>query len=579
MASNGRELFIPATIEEAGEHGWERFDVILVSGDAYIDAPSSGVSVIGHVLMGAGYRVGIISQPDTGSDRDIARLGEPLLYWGVTSGSVDSLISNYTATGKRRMNDDLTPGGKNTRRPDRAVIAYTNLIRRRFKHTAPIVIGGLEASLRRTAHYDYRDAGIRRSILFDSKADILVYGMGERSALALAARMQAGDDWREIPGICYISGDREKGYVELPSFEAAADDSKKFLNMLRMLFRNSDPACGEGMVQRHGDRFLIHNPPSPPLSARELDRVHDLPYERDVHPVCKKMGEVRALETVRFSIATHRGCFGGCNFCAIGAHQGSMIISRSVDSICREAKSFTRHPDFRGIIPDIGGATANMYGMGCRKMETEGACIGRRCLSPRVCGSLKISHRRQIDLLRRIRAIPGVKKAFIASGIRHDLVLADRTWGEEYLSEIVLHHVSGQLKVAPEHSVGNVLALMGKPLVESLIEFRSLFNRLSRCAGKKQYLTYYLIAAHPGCTLKDMADLRGFVHAKLRLSPEQVQIFTPSPSTWSSFMYYAGEDPFTGKKIFVERNNRKKERQKRALISGAKQKKGDVMSH
>jgi uncharacterized radical SAM protein YgiQ len=571
MAPDGRELFIPASIEEASARGWKRFDVILVSGDAYIDAPSAGVSVIGHVLMHAGYRVGIIAQPDTGSDRDIAGLGEPLLYWGVSSGSVDSLISNYTATGKKRMNDDLTPGGKNTRRPDRAVIAYANLIKRRFKRTAPIVIGGIEASLRRMAHYDYRDDGIRRSILFDSKADILVYGMGERAALELAGCMASGGDWRDIPGICYISTERKKGYTELPPFEAVAADNKEFRDMLQTLYRNSDSACGVGMVQEHGSRFLIHNPPSPPLSARELDRVYELPYERDVHPVCKKMGRVRALDTVRFSIITHRGCFGGCNFCAIAAHQGSRITSRSEDSICREAESFTRHPAFKGIISDIGGATANMYGMGCRKMETEGACGGRRCLYPGVCGSMKISHRRQIDLLRRIRAIPGVKKAFIASGVRHDLVLADGTSGEEYLSEIVLHHVSGQLKVAPEHSVGRVLGLMGKPRVESLIEFRSLFNRMSRRARKKQYLTYYLIAAHPGCTLKDMAALRGFVHAKLRLSPEQVQIFSPAPSTWSSFMYHAGEDPFTGEKIFVERNNWEKERQKRVLTSKEKQ--------
>jgi len=566
-------VFIPTCMEEARERGWERLDVVLVSGDAYLDAPSVGVSVIGHLLMHAGYRVGIIAQPDTREGRDIIRLGEPRLFWGVSSGSVDSLVSNYTAAGKKRMNDDLTPGGKNIRRPDRAVIAYANCIRRHFKNTAPIVIGGIEASLRRIAHYDYWDDKIRRSILFDAKADILIYGMGERAVRELSGCLNSGSDWRNIRGICYLSDMKQEHYIELPPFEAVSSDTDEFRKMHRIFCRNSDPAHGAGMVQRHGSRYLVHNPPAPPLSTEELDQVHSLPYERDVHPYYKKMGTVRALDTIRFSVTTHRGCFGGCNFCAIAVHQGTSVVSRSEESVLKEAESLTRHPDFKGILSDIGGATANMYGMACRKMKRSGTCEHRRCLFPGVCGSMKISHQRLTRLLRRIRMIPGVKKAFVASGIRHDLVMADRAAGEKYLAEIVLHHVSGQIKVAPEHCVPRVLDLMAKPSVQSLIEFRNLFNRLSRSHNKKQYCTYYLIAAHPGCTGEDMAELRRFAATELALTPEQVQIFTPTPATWSTLMYHTGTNPFTGEKIFVERNVREKERQKRVVVAKTNTKK------
>ncbi len=558
-------MFIPATRQEAESRGWDRCDVVLVSGDAYVDSPFMGTAVIGRVLMDAGYRVGIIAQPDMRDDRDIARFGEPLLFWGVSSGSVDSMVANYTAAGKRRMRDDLTPGGRNTRRPDRAVIAYANLIRRHFKDTVPVVLGGIEASQRRVAHYDYWDDAIRRSILFDAKADILVYGMGERAVLEVAERLRSGTDFRGIRGTCHIAQEKPGSFIELPSFERVSADKGEFIEMNRLFFTNADPARGAGMAQRHGNRCLVHNPPAAPLSSEELDHVHGLGFERDAHPRCKKGGEVRALDTVRFSIATHRGCFGGCAFCSIATHQGSAVVSRSEASILAEARGFTRDRRFRGIISDIGGPTANMYGMLCRRMAGKGTCEDRRCLTPHVCRNMSVSHRSQISLLKKIRKIPGVRKAFIASGIRHDLVMADRDAGEEYLDEVVRHHVSGQLKVAPEHCVDRVLDLMGKPYVESLLAFRDLFTRLNRTARKKQFLTYYFIAAHPGCTLGDMTELGRFVSRELHIVPEQVQVFTPLPCTWSAVMFYTGRDPFSGERLFVERSNREKERQKRAV--------------
>jgi uncharacterized radical SAM protein YgiQ len=566
-------LYIPTTIDEAKTLGWDRFDVILISGDTYIDSPYMGVAVIGHLLIAAGYRVGIIAQPDIRDGHDIARLGEPLLFWGVSSGSVDSLVSNYTATGKKRLQDDLTPGGRNNRRPDRAIIVYTNLIRGHFKDTVPIVIGGIEASMRRIAHYDFRDNNIRRSILFDAKADILVYGMGERAVLELADSFKSGSEFHEIRGICIISDDKLGDYIELPSYERVSQDKSEFLKMSRLFFQNCDPVRGKKIVQMHGNRCLIHNPPAVPLSSEQLDQVYELPYERDLHPFYKNLGNVRALDTIRFSITTHRGCFGGCNFCSIAAHQGSSVISRSEESILREVKKFIKHPDFNGIITDIGGPTANMYGMLCRSMLRKGACEDKRCAGSYVCRSMSISHKSQISLLRKIRKVPGVRKAFVASGVRYDLIVADREAGEEYCAELVQNHVSGQLKIAPEHCVGHVLDLMGKPSTEDLMTFRELFARYNKKYRKKQFLTYYLIAAHPGCTHKDMIALKRFMREELHLAPEQVQIYTPLPSTWSTVMYYTGLNPFTGEEIFVERDVRKKEKQKKAIIGLAKKSK------
>lgn len=558
-------MFLPTTQDEMKKSGRDVLDIILISGDTYIDSPLIGVSVIGHVLSDAGYRVGIIAQPDPGSDRDISRLGEPRLFWGISAGSADSMISNYTASGKFRKKCDLTPGVTNNRRPDRALIAYTNLIRRYFKNTVPIVLGGIEASLRRTAHYDFWSDSIRRSVLFDAKADLLVYGMGERQALEIARSLHAGEDVSGIQGICYAVPKKPAGFFEIPSFEEVVKEKGSFIRMFNGLYKNSEHSVARGLVQRHGERYLVHNPPAAPLSPEELDRVHNLPYERSVHPFYSAMGEVRAMETMRFSVVTHRGCPGECNFCAIHVHQGRQVVSRSEESILKEIKEIVRHPDFKGIIPDLGGPTANMYGLECgRTLDKQ--CPNKRCLFPDVCSRLKVNHERQINLLRRAAEINGVKMIFVASGIRHDLVLHDSAWGQKYLETLVRGHVSGQLKLAPEHSVPAVLDLMGKPEVEGLARFINFFKAILKRNRKRLYLTYYFMAAHPGCTEKDMTELKKYIKSELRMNPEQVQIFTPAPSTWSTLMYYTGIDPFSGSEIFVEKNRRRKETQKNIII-------------
>ncbi len=546
--------------------GWDKLDVILVSGDTYIDSSFSGISVIGRVLHDAGFRVGIIAQPDMTSD-DIRRLGEPLLFWGVSSGSVDSMISNYTASGKFRKNCDLTPGVRNNRRPDRALIAYSNLIRRHFKNTAPLVLGGIEASLRRAAHHDYWSDSVRRSVLFDAKADILVYGMGERAIIQIARDLKSGADTRDIRGTCYIGKTKKGDYIELPSFEEAFKSKEAFTATFRLLYRNSDPASAKGLVQRHGDRYLIQNPPAYHLTSEELDHIYNLPYERAVHPYYAAQGEVRALDTIQFSITTHRGCVGECNFCAIHLHQGRAVISRSEASIIKEAGEIARHPAFKGIISDVGGPTANMYGIGCGG-KSGFSCAGRRCLFPDICENLKAGHGRQIKLLERIRRIKGVKKVFVSSGIRYDLIVRDSKFGAGYLKALVKNHISGQMKVAPEHSSPDVLNLMGKPPVNVLDDFLVMFNSITRLLKKRLYLTYYLIAAHPGCGENEMIDLSKYIKKKIKINPEQVQIFTPAPSTYSALMYYTGRDPFSGGKIFVEKNSRQKEKQKR-IITGS----------
>jgi uncharacterized radical SAM protein YgiQ len=556
-------MFIPATRQEMEALGWDCLDVVLVTGDSYIDHPSMGIAVIGHVLMDAGFRVGVIAQPCLDAGDDISRLGEPRLFWGVSAGSIDSLVANYTPSLKRRKSDDYTPGGQGGKRPDRAVIAYTNLIRRFFKNTRPIVLGGIEASLRRVAHYDFWSDAIRRSVLFDAKADILVYGMGEKTVLELAGLMASGRNFRSVRGICHIAREKPGHCVELPSFEEVSGDAAAFARMFRLFCEAGDAA----VAQLHGDRWLVQNPPQPALTPAELDKVHGMDFERDLHPFYASQGSVRALETIRFSITTHRGCFGGCNFCSIAVHQGRGIVSRSRASIVAEARGFAAHREFKGIISDAGGPTANMYGSRCSRKSGPFACTDRRCLWPGTCPLLKSAHKAQIELLAELRKIPGVKKVFVASGIRHDLVMADREWGEEFLAQIVGHHVSGQLKIAPEHTEKHVLDLMGKAGSESLIAFKDLFYELNRACGKKQFLTYYLLAAHPGCTLEDMQKLKRFATEELRTNPEQVQIFTPLPSTWSAVMYYTGMNPANGSKIFVERDGNRRQAQKDVLTA------------
>ena len=560
-------MFLPTTMEEVKKLGWDSLDIILISGDTYIDSSYNGSALIGKWLYKHGFKVGIIAQPDINSDKDITRLGEPNLYWAVSAGCVDSMVANYTATKKKRKSDDFTPGGENTRRPDRASMVYTNLIKRFFKNgNAPIILGGIEASLRRITHYDYWSNNLRRPLIFDAKADILSYGMGEKSMLALAQALKGGREWRNIRGLSYIAKEKKDSYLELPSFEECVKDKKVFAKAFDIFYHNCDPITAKGLCQPCGDRYLIQNPPSENFTSEELDDIYSMDFERDVHPYYKAMGEVRALDTIRTSVTTHRGCYGECNFCAIAIHQGRTVISRSQDSIVEEVKEIASASKFKGYIADVGGPTANMYDVECSKKLKLGACQDKRCLYPHKCPALKIDHNSQIELLDKLKNIDKIKKIFIASGIRYDMILDDKRNGQIYLEEIIKDHVSGQMKIAPEHTEDKVLALMGKQGKAPLKEFKEKFYKINSKLGKKQFLTYYLIAAHPGCDEKDMLDLRRFASSELRINPEQVQVFTPTPSTYSTLMYYTEINPFTNKKLFVEKDNGKKQKQKDILI-------------
>ncbi len=560
-------MFLPTTVEEMQTLGWHQLDVILISGDSYIDSPYSGIAVVGRVLKKAGYRIGIIAQPDIATPNDISRLGEPALFWGVSGGAVDSMVANYTATLRKRRSDDFTPGGENNRRPDRAVIAYTNLIKKYYKNTMPIVLGGIEASLRRVTHYDYWSDKLRSPILFDSKADFLLYGMADNSILELAKALKEKRSPIKIRGLCYLSKSVPDQYIKLPSWEEVNQDHDAFIQMFHSFYQNNDPLTAKGIAQQKGDRWLVQNPPALPLTQEEMDKIYGLPFEHDQHPYYEKQGSVKSLETIRFSIPTHRGCYGECNFCAISVHEGRTISMRSEASILNEARAMTNHPKFKGVISDLSGPTANMYGFECAKKLSRGACVDKRCIFPEICPALKIDHNQQIQLLKEIKKIPGIKKIFVGSGIRYDIVLADKQNGLTYLREIVNHHVSGQMKVAPEHADSAVLKLMGKPSSGSLIKFKESFDQLTQKAGKEQYLTYYFIAAYPGCSNREMMRLKEFSSNKLHLSPEQVQIFTPTPSTYASVMYYTEKNPFTGSKLFIEKDIAKKVAQKE-IVTG-----------
>lgn len=564
-------MFLPTTMEEVKKLGWDSLDVILISGDTYLDTSYNGTAIIGKWLVKHGFKVGVIAQPDINSDKDITRLGAPNLYWAVSAGCVDSMVANYTATKKKRKNDDFTPGGVNNRRPDRASIQYTNLIRRFFKNSPiPIVLGGIEASLRRIVHYDYWSNSLRRSIIFDAKADIISYGMGEKSMLALARAMKEKKEWRDIRGLAYISKEPKEGYLPLPSYEECVEKKEKFAEAFEIFYKNCDPITAKGIYQKHADRYYIQNPPSENFTSEDLNAIYELEYERDVHPYYKKDGHVKALDTIKYSVTTHRGCYGECNFCAIAVHQGRTVISRSEDSIVREVKSIANSKGFKGIISDVGGPTANMYGLECNKKLTLGACSHQRCLYPKTCPALKLNHSKQVSLLKKLKSIEKIKKIFIASGIRYDMILDDNKFGDKYLEEIIKDHVSGQMKIAPEHTEDKILSLMGKQGKSILREFKNRFYEINKKYNKKQFLTYYLIAAHPGCDEKDMLQLKKFASSELKISPEQVQVFTPTPSTYSTLMYYTETNPFTGKKLFVEKDNGRKQKQKDIITQNNK---------
>jgi uncharacterized radical SAM protein YgiQ len=559
-------MFLPTTREEMENLGWEQLDVILISGDAYVDSPFIGVAVVGRILEDLGFKVGIIGQPNL-ENGDITRLGEPRLYWGVSGGSIDSMVSNYTATKKFRNSDDYTPGGKNNKRPDRATLVYTNLIRRHFKNTVPIVLGGIEASLRRVTHYDYWTNKLKKPILFDAKADYMIYGMGEIAIREFTQAIANNEDPKRVRGVCYISKEPREEYIQLPSHDDCLKDKNKYIDLFDHFYQNNDPINANGLCQKVDTRFLIQNPPCDYLDEKEMDYIADFKYTRDLHPYHQPEGKVKCLETVKFSIQTHHGCWGECNFCAIGVHQGRTIRTRSEANILKEAKEFTTYKDFKGIISDVGGPTANMYGYECGKKLKKGTCDDIRCVDfDRLCKVMKVDHSRHLKLLQNIRKVPGIKKAFVASGLRYDFISADKKHGYEYLKELVNHHISGQMKVAPEHTSDRVLKLMGKPGKQPLIEFKKMYDRLNKEAGKEQFLTYYLIAAHPGCEEKDMHELKHFTKHELKMNPEQAQVFTPTPGTYSSVMYYTELDPITREKIFVEKDTKRKEKQKDIVI-------------
>ncbi|HPG18954.1 MAG TPA: YgiQ family radical SAM protein [Flexilinea sp.] len=558
-------MFLPTTKEELNALGWEKADVILINGDSYIDSPYSGIALLGRILEKAGYKVGIIAQPDTSNLNDISRLGEPALFWGVSAGAVDSMVSNYTALKKPRSRDDFTPGGINNRRPDRASIVYTNLIRRAFKNTKPILLGGIEASLRRISHYDYWTDKIRGSILLDAKADYLLYGMADKSILQFAEALKNGQSPQNIRGLVFASHELPENALVIPSLEEVRSDQKQFIKAFRIFYENCDPITAHRIAQKHDERYIIQNPPAKTLSQQELDEIYSLPFTREQHPYYEAQGPVKALETTRFSVVTHRGCYGECNFCAIAVHEGRTVQWRSEKSILAEIETISKLPDFKGIITDLSGPTANMYGFECSKKLAQGACKDKRCLYPKPCLMLKIDHQPSLSLLDKARKIPGIKKVFVASGIRYDMILHDPGCRKSYTRELCNYHVSGQLKVAPEHDSPKVLQLMGKPGKELLLQFKRDFDQINRDTGKKQYLSYYFIAAHPGCTIKDMQGLKTFANEELHIAPEQTQIFTPTPSTWSTLMYATETNPFTGEHIFVEKDPNQKQRQKDIL--------------
>lgn len=551
-------MFLPTTKEELNKLRWTKPDIIIISGDTYIDSPFNGCAVIGNWLTLHGFKVAIIAQPDINSD-DITRLGEPTLYWAVSAGAMDSLVANYTATGKFRNEDDLTPGGINNRRPDRACMVYTNLIRRYFKNTKPIVLGGIEASLRRTVHYDLKDKKLRRSLLFDSKADILVYGMAEKSMLELSCALRDNKDYYDIKGLCYISKGPKENYIDIASFEECVENHNSFRQMFKTFYDNSAYVNSKGLNQKHDTRYLIHNPPQEILTQEELDKIYDMDFTREVHPYYAEQGKVKAQETIKFSVVSHRGCCGECNFCAIAVHQGKTVISRSKKSIKEEINKLVQKTDFKGYISDIGGPTGNMYKIGCKVHGITGQCKNKRCLYPKVCENIIFSHKEQIDLLTDCAKNSKIKKIFVSSGIRHDLIIADIKDGENYLKYISDNNISGQLKIAPEHICDNVLDMMGKPKQTTFLEFKNNFERINKPLN--QFLTCYFMVSHPGCSVDDSENLLLFINQNLKFSPEQVQVFTPTPSTYSTLMYYTQQD-LDGKDIFVEKDRNARMKQK-----------------
>ncbi len=564
MAKN----FLPITKEDMIERGWDYYDFLFISGDAYVDHPSFGVAILSRLLEKEGYRVCILPQPDYKSTKDFLQFGRPRLGVLISGGVIDSMVNHYTAAKKRRSEDAYSPGGKAGLRPDRCSIVYANRVREAFGKI-PLIIGGTEASLRRFAHYDYWSDSVRRSIIFDSQADFISYGMGERSIIELANMLAEGKEFHHgnIPcGVCYVSDEAPKDSVILPSFEEVKEDKKAYALATKIEYDEQDPFRGKVLAQKHGGKYIIQMPMAKPLSQSELDRVYALPYTKEYHPSYEKDGGIPAIEEVKFSVTSSRGCFGNCSFCAITFHQGRIVQARSHASILNEVKAMTWMDDFKGYIHDVGGPTANFRFPACSKQMKAGACKDKQCLYPDVCKNAKVDHTDYLELLRKIRAVDKVKKVFIRSGIRYDYLIKDAN--DEFFYELCKHHVSGQLKVAPEHISPKVLSYMGKPGLDVYQKFCDKFEKVNRELGKEQYIVPYLMSSHPGSTLKEAIELALYLK-RHNIRPQQVQDFYPTPGTLSTAMFYTGLDPRTMKSVYVPKTYEEKAMQ-RALLQSSK---------
>ena len=571
--------FLPICKKDMEERGWEVCDFIIVTGDAYIDHHSFGTAVISRVLENAGYKVGIISQPSWNKIDDFKKLGRPRLAFLVNAGNMDSMVNHYTVSKRIREKDYYSPGGKMGLRPDRATIVYCNKVREAFKEV-DILIGGVEASLRRFAHYDYWSDKVRQSILIDSGADLLVYGMSEKQIVEVANYLNDGFPAkyiRSVAGTCYTVDSLDElyeEYIEIPTFKEVASDIEKYCEAFRIQYEEQDPFRGHTLVQRNLDKYVVINKPERPLVREELDIVYGLPYQKDYHPIYEEQGGVPAIEEIKFSIVSSRGCSGNCSFCAITFHQGRIVTSRSQDSIVKEAEDITEFKDFKGYIHDVGGPTANFRKASCEKQLIYGACKKKQCMSPSICKNMEVDHSEYLELLRKVRSVKGVKKVFVRSGLRYDYIMADKK-RDKFIKELSEYHVSGQLKVAPEHISENVLKYMGKPAGKVYDEFREKFFRINKELGKKQYIIPYLMSSHPGSTLKDAIILAEYLR-DIKYQPEQVQDFYPTPGTLSTTMFYTGLDPFTMKKVYVPKTKEEKAMQ-RALLQFSKPKNYNIV--
>ena len=569
--------FLPISKQDMEKRGWQELDFIIVTADAYIDHPSFGTAIISRVLESQGYKVGIIAQPSWKDTHDFMKLGRPRLAFLVNGGNMDSMVNHYTVSKKLRERDFYSPGGKMGLRPDRATIVYCNRIREAYKNI-DIVIGGIEASLRRFAHYDYWSDRVRKSILIDSGADLLVYGMSERQIVEIATALNDGLAARYIRyvnGTCYVADTLGEvyDYLQIPSYKQVCEDKVKYADAFRTQYEEQDPIRGKTIVQEHSGKYLVQNKPEMPLTREELDKVYALPYMKNYHPIYEKDGGIPAIEEVKFSLVSSRGCFGSCSFCALTFHQGRIVQSRSEASIVQEAKEMTQLPDFKGYIHDVGGPTANFRKPACLKQLKYGACKNKQCLSPSPCKDLLVDHTEYLNILRKLREIPKVKKVFVRSGLRYDYMMADKNG--TFFKELLEHHVSGQLKVAPEHVSHEVLKYMGKPAGKTFTKFCQKFEQINERLGKKQYIIPYLMSSHPGSTLKSAIELAEYLR-DMHYQPEQVQDFYPTPGTLSTTMFYTELDPLTMKPVYIPKSKSEKAMQ-RALLQYSNPKKYDIV--